>query len=121
MLATPISARPVTLRHPDPYRWALLFRFALVNMAATALATAAWRQGWVDSVLDGDSSRLGMVVVVIFMVGLGLAGRAAVELSGDLDAAHSARPSPTTRIGRYLKGVTTVPPRAGSRLDGPRS
>lgn len=118
MLATPISALPVTLPRPDPYRWALLLRFALVNMTAVALATAAWRQGWIDRVLAGDSSRLGLVIIVAFTVGLVLAGRAAVELSRDLDAARSARPSTTTWAGRYLEGVIAAPPAARPRLDG---
>lgn len=106
MLAVPAIVRPIAPPQRDPHRWALLLRFALVNMTALALATAAWRQGWVDRLLDGDSSRLGLAIVAAFLLGLGLATRAAVALSRELDAARAAHPARGTRVDRYLRGAS---------------
>ncbi|MGE3289768.1 MAG: MotA/TolQ/ExbB proton channel family protein [Geminicoccaceae bacterium] len=117
MSAALFAARPVALAAQDPRPHAFLAQFALANMAAVALATAAWRQGWVDRLLDGDSSRLGLAILATFTVGLGLATRAAGSLSRELDAARAARPQPDTVAGRYLRAVTMTAPDRRAGLD----
>jgi MotA/TolQ/ExbB proton channel family len=75
-------------------RHLLLLRFAVINLVALALLGAAWLQGWVDLVLDGDSTRLVAVIGLVFAAGLLECGRKLWQTSAELDriAAEDAPP-----------------------------
>ncbi len=46
------------------------YRFVVLNIAWFAAFGAAWRQGWIDLVLDGDQTRLSVVIFAVFLVGV---------------------------------------------------
>lgn len=52
----------------------LLLRYLVVNITGVAILCAAWLQGWLDFALNTDGTRLSLVIVAAFAVGLGLAG-----------------------------------------------
>lgn len=52
------------------YRHRLIFRFAVVNLAAIALVAAAWLHGWIDEVIRADDSGLSVVIFGVFLFGL---------------------------------------------------
>ncbi len=48
----------------------MLYRFAVLNIAWFAAFGAAWRQGWIDLVLDGDQTRFSVAIFGVFLVGV---------------------------------------------------
>jgi biopolymer transport protein ExbB/TolQ len=102
----------------DPHRSLLLLRFALVNMVGTALAGAAWQQGWVERALAGDTSGLGKLIVATFLVGLALCARATVDVSRELDAVRANRPSPGSRVARHLAAIAHADGATRAGLEG---
>ena len=52
----------------------MTYRFHVLNLAGFALLGAAYRQGWVQLVLDGDRTYLSVVIFGVFLTGaVGLA------------------------------------------------
>lgn len=83
-----------------------LLRFGLVNMTALAIVGAAYQQGWVTAALAADTSRMGLLIVALFLVGVALAAQRAVAVSRDLDAVGAGRLLPGCDVGRYLRGLS---------------
>lgn len=75
-------------RSVSRYRHLLSLRFVLTNLAALALVAAAAMQGWVDTVLMGDETRLTLVIVAVFAVGLAVAAWRVSELNQALNASE---------------------------------
>ncbi len=55
---------------PTQQPHALLFQFALVNLAAFALLAAAYLQGWLTAVVEGDRTGLTIAILGVFAAGL---------------------------------------------------
>ena len=83
----------------------LISRFALVNLVAAALLAAAYLQGWVDTVLDADASRLTVVIFGVFLIGLAISAWRAWQTSYELNEANSGQPSERSRAGQFLAAV----------------
>jgi hypothetical protein len=72
-------------REHDPYRYLLMLRFVLLNLAAFALLGVAYVHGFVDMVVAADRTYLSVVIGLVFLVGLGLCGRKVWQTSRELD------------------------------------
>lgn len=78
----------------------LLLRFALLNMLAGALLTAAWLVGWVDYVRAADEGTyLVSLIVAVFAAGLAGATGRAWQLSRTLNRAKAAPHDEAARLG----------------------
>ena len=56
------------------YRYLLLFRFALLNLAGLAFVGCALVEGWIQPILATDGTRLSLLIFVVFLAGLAAAG-----------------------------------------------
>lgn len=86
----------------ERYRWLLLLRFALVNLAALALVGAAWAGGWLDSVLTADATGLCALIAAVFLVGLGRASERVWLLSRELNDLAHGRSGAASKVGEHL-------------------
>lgn len=87
------------------HRYLLLLRFTVLNLVAGALLGAAWLKGWVGAVLDGDSTRLVLVIAAVFLFGLFGCGRRIWQTSLEINQLKGPRGVRDTRIERYLAGI----------------
>ncbi len=92
---------------PSAYRYLLIMRFLVVNLVAFALIAAAWMQGWMDIVFEGDVTKLALVIVAVFLVGLVLCGMKVVQASAELNQIKSPADYPNSRAARYLKAIAS--------------
>lgn len=90
------------------YRYLLFIRFALVNTVATALAVAAYLQGWLDGVLGAYLMELSVVIFLVFLYGLVLCGAKIWRHSVELNDVLAGKPDAGSRAGRYLSQARGV-------------
>ena len=83
----------------------LLLRFAVVNFAAFAVLVTVWIQGWVDVVLEGDVTRLTLVIASVFLAGFIIAAVKVWRCSLELNAVHADDDSRPTRM-RWYRDLT---------------
>jgi len=83
-------------------RWLLLFRFALLNLLAGALAAAAAAQGWLAAMFETDGQHLVKLIVLVFAVGLAMAAGRAWRLSHELNAVREGTPRPGSKAFWFL-------------------
>ncbi len=77
-------------------------RFCLVNIVATALAAAAYFQGWIDGVLGAHLAELSGVIFAVFLYGLAQCGAKIWVQGVELDGVAAGTPDAESRVGRYL-------------------
>lgn len=97
----------------DPFRYLLLLRFALFNLAAFALLGMAWTQGWITQVVLADQTGLSIAILAVFIVGLALCTAKVWRISSELNCLRDAtacRGSWATSYLREIRGRS-----AGSR------
>ena len=87
---------------PSAHRYLLIMRFAVVNLIGIALLTAAWLQGWLGFVLEGDVTKLALVIVLVFLAGLALCAMKVRQVSAELDRIRAPEAYPNARVSRYL-------------------
>jgi biopolymer transport protein ExbB/TolQ len=83
-------------------RWLLLFRFALLNLLAGALAAAAAAQGWLAAMVETDGQHLVKLIAAVFVAGLVLAAARAWRLSHELNAVRAGVPRPGSKSHWFL-------------------
>jgi hypothetical protein len=106
------------LRVPgEPHRGLLLMRFALVNLVGLAGLGVAVVEGWAGRVLAADATGLVAVIGTVFLAGLAVASRRAMQLAFELDQLHASRPHPDSRVARYLAAAGAHPAQRAS-LEG---
>ncbi len=91
-------------------RHLLVLRFGVVNTVAFALLAAAWLQGWIDAVLEGDGSRLVGAIAAVFLAGLALCTKRIVQTSRELNQIREldlGRPCDPgrSRVIAYCRGI----------------
>ena len=91
---------------PSAYRHLLIMRFAVVNLIAIALLASIWLQGWLAIVLEGDATRLVLVIVLVFFAGLCICAAKVQQVSAELDRIRAPDTDPNARVSRYLQSVT---------------
>ncbi len=90
---------------PSAHRHLLMMRFAVVNLVGAAFLAAIWIQGWIDMVLDGDVTRLALVIVLVFLAGLALCAMKVMQVSAELDWIRAPAHHPNARVSRYLSSI----------------
>ena len=84
------------------YRYLLFTRFALTNVIALALLSAAYLQGWLDNILNAYLVELSLAICLVFVYGLSICGYRIWHLSRDLNGIKAEREAPKSLVGRYL-------------------
>jgi hypothetical protein len=87
------------------YDYLLLFRFALINLAACAALAAAYIHGWIDTVRAADPTYQCTAIAGVFLAGLFICTMQVIRISWELNEAHAKRPSPNSRAGQYLAQI----------------
>lgn len=72
-------------RHPPANQWLLWSRFAAINVFGFAAFGLAWLNGWVDAVVQADTSRISVIIFVLFVVGLAMTAWRIEKVTGELD------------------------------------
>jgi len=86
----------------DPFKYLLLLRFALFNLAAFALLGMAWSQGWIADVVSADQTGLSVAIFAVFAVGLGLSATKVWRVSTELNCLRDADACKGTWAKSYL-------------------
>ena len=92
---------------PSLYRYLLALRFGTINLVAFALVGAAWVQGWLTSVIVTDTTHLVAAITGVFIVGLAMCARTALQLSDELNQVRARHPRPTSRVAAYLASIAS--------------
>ena len=87
------------------YRYLLLFRFIVVNMAGFALLGAAHFQGWVTIAAKADSTGIVFLIFGLFLVGLVICGMRIWRTSAELNLIKTYDPLEPSRVTGYLQAV----------------
>jgi MotA/TolQ/ExbB proton channel family len=90
---------------PSLYSYLLALRFGIVNLIAIALLAAAWLEGWLTSLVITDTTHLVAAITGVFIVGLVLCARIALQLSGELNQVKACHPRSGSRVAGYLEAI----------------
>ena len=90
---------------PSAHRYLLIMRFMVVNLVGFALLVAAWLQGWLGMVLEGDATKLALVIVLVFAAGLFICAAKLRQVSAELDRIRAPEAYPQARVSRYLAAI----------------
>jgi hypothetical protein len=93
----------------------VLLRFLVLNIAGFALLLAAWLQGWIAALIEGDGTRISAGIALVFLAGLCLAGIRAARIDRALAAGS---PSP---FGYGVTSINAVRIRLGEELGAVRN
>ncbi|HEY5597367.1 MAG TPA: MotA/TolQ/ExbB proton channel family protein [Kiloniellales bacterium] len=85
-----------------PYHYLLVLRFALVNILGFALLGAAYAQGLVAKVFEGDATYLSHVIFAVFLGGQAICASKIWQASRDLNELKSFDPLLPSRAATYL-------------------
>jgi MotA/TolQ/ExbB proton channel family len=96
----------LTADDPVVYSYLLALRFCIINVIAVALLGAAWLQGWLTVLLEADTTHLVAAIAGVFVLGLVLCARIALQLSGELNQVKARQPRPGSRAAEYLASIT---------------
>jgi biopolymer transport protein ExbB/TolQ len=93
------------------FKYLLLLRFALVNLAGFALLGAAYMQGWIGIAHRADTTYQSHVIFGVFLVGLAICGQKVWRTSRELNLAKRFdpfRPEPSLAL-RYVAQIKGRP------------
>jgi hypothetical protein len=95
----------LTADDPFLHSYLLALRFCVINMIAVALLGAAWLEGWLTMLVVADTTHLIAAITGVFVVGLVLCARIALQLSGELNQVKARQPRPGSRVAEYLASI----------------
>lgn len=98
------------------FRYVLVLRAAVLNIAALALLGAAFLQGLVIPLFQADTTGTSHLIAAVFVVGLALCARRLTQLSHELNAVKDRAPTSATRAGRFLLQAPCLDPQARASL-----
>jgi hypothetical protein len=90
---------------PSLYSYLLALRFGVVNLIALMLLGAAWLKGWLTSLVISDTTHLVAAIAGVFVVGLVLCARTALQISGELNQVRARHRRPSSRVASYLASI----------------
>lgn len=89
-------------------RYLHVLQFALINVVSAALCAAAWLEGWLEGAFTGYSLWLCLVIIAVFLYGLGYCGLQVWAVARELNALHAGvdrQPSRSTHYLMQLRGA----------------
>ncbi len=86
-------------------QWMLWSRFAAVNLFGAAALALAWINGWIDHVIEADTSRISVLIFLLFLVGLAATAWRIEKVTAELD--HIERGA-GGRLDAYRRAIATV-------------
>jgi hypothetical protein len=86
-------------------RHRLIFRFAIVNIAAFALLGAAYFQGWIGIVAHSDESYISGGIFVVFLFGWGISVAKAWRINGEINRLEVGQTMPGSWAAIYLREI----------------
>ncbi len=89
----------------DPFRYLLLLRFTLFNLASFALFGVAWTQGWVILVAQADQTGLSAAIFAVFAVGLVLCAAKVWRVSSELNCLRNDTACKGSWARSYLRDI----------------
>jgi biopolymer transport protein ExbB/TolQ len=95
------TAAPAAVRDPNSYL--LLLRFVLLNIIALALLILGLANGLVQHAFASDETHFVLVIVLVFVVGFGLALARVIWTSREINRARNYDPAVRSRAMRYLE------------------
>jgi len=95
------DGRPGQTQQPS----VLLLQFAVVNLAAFALLTAAYLQSWLTTVVEGDGTGLTIAIFVVFLAGLAVCAYKLHFISCELGCVRNFDPCVQSWASTYLAEV----------------
>ena len=98
------AASPAPLRL-DRYRFLLVLRFLLINMAGFALLAAAWLQGWIAQILAADDTHICKLIFALFLIGLGLSAQTVWMISQELNSLDVGPAAGPSKIAAFMHGI----------------
>ncbi|HSK38915.1 MAG TPA: MotA/TolQ/ExbB proton channel family protein [Arenibaculum sp.] len=84
------------------HHWLLWSRFAALNLVGVAGLFLVWINGWVDRILAEDSSRISVVIFVLFVIGLLASAWRIDKVTRELD---HLRMGEGGRLSTYRKAI----------------
>jgi len=97
-----------------PYQYLHLTRLAVFNTLATAMAIAAYFQGWLDGVFQAYLSQLLGLIFLVFLYGLAHCAVKTWRHGRDLNDIQAGDPNPQSPVGRYVIRAKDVTAAAGA-------
>ncbi len=98
---TPTPPENATTTH----RHLPVLQFAVFNLAGFALLGAAYTQGWIDIVLEADSTRLSVLIFAVFIGGLATCARKLWRIGAELNCVRNFSPCHLSWAAAYLAEV----------------
>lgn len=83
-------------------RHAPLYQYAALNLPAAVLAGVAWQRGWLDTLVTVDPTRLTVVIIAVFAVGMVVAAHRLWRLDQEIETAHGGDALADSWSARYL-------------------
>ncbi|HEY9566465.1 MAG TPA: MotA/TolQ/ExbB proton channel family protein [Thalassobaculum sp.] len=102
--AFPTAAFARAVRRAGP-RHAALYQYAALNLPAAVLVAVAWQRGWLDTLVTVDSTRLTVVIIAVFGVGMALAAQRLWRLDQEIDSARGEGTLADSWAVRYLDEI----------------
>lgn len=99
------TAGPAVAEGASPQAYLLLLRFALLNIVGAAFMAAAYLNGWIDTVLAADPTRLVVGIAAVFVAGWAICAHKVWKTSRELNAAKQPIPPPGSRAAAYMAEV----------------
>lgn len=94
-----------TLYDGATQRYLLLMRFAVINLVALALLGAAWLKGWVSFVMQADTTKLVLLIALVFAYGLVSCAHKVLVTSVEINQVRNSRRDPGSRVASYLASL----------------
>jgi hypothetical protein len=95
----------LTADDPTLYSYLLALRFAVINAVAVALLGAGWLQGWLTILVVTDTTHLVAAITGVFVVGLAMCARVALQLSSELNQVRARHPRASSRVASYRASI----------------
>jgi len=86
-------------------QWLLWSRFAAINLFGLAGLALAWVNGWIDTILEADSSGICIMIFVLFVIGLAATAWKIEKVTSELDHIERGQGG---RLAAYRGAIGTV-------------
>jgi len=86
------------------HHWLLWSRFAALNLVGLAGLFLVWINGWVDRIVQGDSSGISILIFVLFVIGLIASAWRIDKVTRELDYIRVGKGG---RLAAYVNSVTS--------------